>query len=144
MINVCPSANVAAPVEVVWSILSDPAQYGDWVDGRVDRVVPPGPLAVGQTIFISAPALGIRWGVRLTVQRVDPVGHQLEMQVKLPLGMQLHEQLACKAVAADACRVQFGSRSFEADMHASLRRLKRAAEARYQAAARGAASGIRA
>ena len=107
-LNFCPSASVAAPVDVVWSILNDPAQYGDWVDGRVDQVVPPGPLAVRQIILISAPAFGIRWPVRLTVLRVDPERHELEMQVKLPLGMQLHEQLACTAIAADTCRVQFG------------------------------------
>ncbi len=49
-LNVCPAAVVAAPVENVWKLLTEPALRDEWWDARTDRVVPEGSAAPGQVI----------------------------------------------------------------------------------------------
>ena len=107
-LSFCPSAVVAAPVQIVWEVLTQPASFGQWADARVESVVPPGPLAPGQVILLSAPAFGRNWQVRFDVVKVDPERHQIELQVKLPLDMYMEEHLSCTPVDEQSCRVQYG------------------------------------
>ena len=62
-LRVCPAAIVAAPVEEVWSLLANPAKYGEWADARVERVVPEGPVTPGQRIYPTSKAFGRTWSV---------------------------------------------------------------------------------
>jgi hypothetical protein len=107
-LNVCPAAQVAAPVEVVWDLLADPARWNDWVDGRVRRIEPAGPAVPGQTILVTTPGLGRLWPVRFRVEMVDPATHQLGMEVTLPMGMRMEEHVSCTGLGPSSCRVQYG------------------------------------
>ena len=107
-LNVCPAARVAAPVEVVWELLAQPARWNDWVDGHVEQIDPEGPATVWQRIVVTAPALGKRWTVRFRVETVEPLAHQLGMRVSLPLGMRLQESVSGAPLDATSCRVQYG------------------------------------
>ncbi len=107
-ISVCPAALVAAPLEHVWRMLMTPARYGEWWDAQVVDVVPPGELAVGQTIALTSKALGRTWPVTFHVEAVHAEKHQLEIHATLPLGMTLYEHLVCNAVEATCCRIQYG------------------------------------
>jgi hypothetical protein len=42
------------------------------------------------------------------VQAVNPAAHRLGMQVTLPLGMRMHEQVSCTPLDPSSCRVQYG------------------------------------
>jgi hypothetical protein len=107
-LNVCPAARVAAPVEIVWDLLADPARWDTWIDGRVQRIAPAGPAVPGQIISVTAPGLGRRWPVLFRVEVVNPPAHQLGMQVTLPLGMRLQEHVSCTPLDPASCRVQYG------------------------------------
>jgi hypothetical protein len=107
-LNICPAAQVAAPVEAVWDLLADPARWADWIDGRVQRVDPVGAARPGQIIVVAANGPGSRWHVVFRVESVDAMSHQLGMQVTLPLGMRMHEHVSCTPVDPSSCRVQYG------------------------------------
>jgi hypothetical protein len=107
-LSICPAAVVAAPIQIVWEVLTHPARFGQWADARVESVVPPGPLVPGQIIFLSAPAFGRNWQVRFDVVGVYPERHQIELHVKLPLDMHMEEHLSCTPIDAQSCRVQYG------------------------------------
>ena len=47
----CPSTVVSAPIEIVWSLLTDPAKWGDFFDVRITRVQPPGSAVIGQRFY---------------------------------------------------------------------------------------------
>jgi len=68
-LNVCPAANVAAPVKVVWE-MAQPTNLSKWIDGQVERIEPEGPMAIGQTIYITSTAIGRRWQVTLTDEEI--------------------------------------------------------------------------
>ena len=107
-LSVCPAARVAAPVEVVWELLADPARWNDWVDGRVERIEPAGLARPGQTILVMANGPGPTWQVAFRVEAVNPAAHQLGMHVTLPLGMSMHEHVSCIPLDASSCRVHYG------------------------------------
>jgi hypothetical protein len=107
-LNVCPAAVVAAPVEVVWGALADPTRWGEWIDGRVVSVIPPGPAAVGQVIALGARELGREWHPVITVGLVDPAARQLGFRGTFPLGLELRQRMTCTPIDASSCHVQFG------------------------------------
>jgi polyketide cyclase/dehydrase/lipid transport protein len=107
-LSICPASTVSAPVQIVWDVLTRPESFGQWADARVESVVPPGPLAAGQMILLTAPALGRNWEVRFDVARVDPERHEIELHVKLPLDMHMEEHLSCTPVDEQSCQVQYG------------------------------------
>jgi hypothetical protein len=107
-LSVCPAARVAAPLELVWSLVADPARWNDWIDGRVARVEPAGPLIAGQTIVVASSGLGLHWHVHFRVETVDAATHHVGMQVTLPFGMRLQEHVSCAPLDSSSCRVQYG------------------------------------
>ncbi|MHB8595367.1 MAG: SRPBCC family protein [Ktedonobacteraceae bacterium] len=106
-LNVCPAAIIAAPVEVVWE-MAQPANLSKWIDGRIERIEPEGPMAIGQTIYVTSRGFGRNWHATLTVEKVLPERHQFGMYGVFPFGMRMHEHLSCVAVDAKSCRVQYG------------------------------------
>jgi hypothetical protein len=97
---------------------------------------------------------GPRWlRLRISFQflKIDESRHQLEFNVRMPLGLTVHEEMDCIPLAAERCRVNyhcnFGipdgwrgmlirtllGRELTAGPADSIRRLKRAAEAAYGA-----------
>src|ERR1017187_2903111 len=106
--SVCPVARIAAPVERVWALLADPAGYGQWRDGTIDSVEPPGAARTGQIVTISAHAFGKRWLVTGAVDGVDDERHQIGVRVTLPFGVVEHSQITCTPLDAQSCWVSFG------------------------------------
>jgi hypothetical protein len=107
-ISTCPIATVQAPLERVWAILGTPEGYGAWWDARTERVVPPGPLAVGQTVIATAGALGLRLRITTRVEAIDPASHMLALHTTFPLGISVANHITCQALDAERCRVSFG------------------------------------
>jgi len=62
-LSVCPADTVRAPVERVWELLMQPANYGSFWDLTVERVEPEGPATVGQKFVGWSRALCRRWRV---------------------------------------------------------------------------------
>jgi hypothetical protein len=106
-LSVCPAAIVAAPIDVVWSLVQ-PERLSQWIDGTVDAPVPEGPALVGMRFSATSQALGRNWHSYFTIEKVDHERHQLGMHVIFPFGMQLHEHLSCVPLDERSCRVQYG------------------------------------
>ena len=104
---VCPADTIAASPEIVWSLLTDPASYGTWADGRVERVEPPGPARAGQVIHMSSGVFFLRFNVRFEVQRVDHESHDFEFDGFFPFGLTMHEHITVRAIDGGA-RVKYG------------------------------------
>jgi hypothetical protein len=107
-LSVCPSAIVAAPVEMVWSLLDPLSQLGTWAEGEVISVEPEGPATPGQRMIIRSRALGRTWKVTFVVEEVHSERHMLQTNVTFPFGMHLHERIMCNPIDAISCRVQYG------------------------------------
>jgi hypothetical protein len=56
--TLCPVAVVAAPVDSVWQLLSEPLLYDVWWDARTERIVPEGKASPGQVLFAKTSGLG--------------------------------------------------------------------------------------
>ena len=108
MISVCPSATIRAPIERVWELLTTPASYDTWIDGRVERADPPGPARPGQLIEVSAGAAGLRFRVRFRVTAVDGADHVFEFDGWLPFKITMHERISMAPVGEGLVRVQYG------------------------------------
>jgi len=103
----CPTENVDAPVEVVWSLLTDAGRWGDFFDLRVQRVEPPGPAVVGQRCFGESGPSFLHLKVTFEFTRIDAARHALGLKVTLPFGISVREELDCVFVAAKQCRVNY-------------------------------------
>ena len=107
-LSICPAAVVAAPVECVWELLSEPTLYDEWWDARTERIVPEGKASPGQMLYAKATGLGRRWDVTLRVEMVNPEKHQIQFHITLPLGTVNDQTTTCTAIDATSCHVQFG------------------------------------
>jgi hypothetical protein len=108
MVSVCPSAIVNAPVEKVWRMLENTANYDVWWDARTERLDPPGPAQAGQTLYASSQEFGRRWPLTLTLELVDAEKHQLRFRSTLPFGMSMVNHISCGQVNETTTRLQFG------------------------------------
>jgi hypothetical protein len=106
--SVCPTAVVAAPVEVVWENLVQWERYADWADVQVARREPEGPATVGQTITFTGKALGRTWRFLFKVEEINHESHQLGLHVFFPFGLQEKPHIVCAPIDATTCRVQYG------------------------------------
>jgi len=93
VVNVCPAAVTSTPPERVWSVLTTPERFGEWMDATFVSADPPGPVKPGQTIRLSAPSLGRRWPVWIDVVDVDPQKRWLDLVVRLPFRIDNHERV---------------------------------------------------
>ncbi|MGB8645402.1 MAG: SRPBCC family protein [Anaerolineae bacterium] len=106
--SACPIAVVNAPVDQVWSLLSDPAGYALWWDAQTRSIAPKGPAQAGQKIDAQSKGLGKQWDVRITVESVDESKHQIDLTTRLPLNITVHNHIVCVPVDGATCRVTFG------------------------------------
>jgi hypothetical protein len=102
----CPTAIIEAPVAVVWKLLADLAGWGSFYDVRVQSVEPPGPAVVGQKMRGESGPRWLHLGVSFEFTRIE-LHRKLEMDVKLPLGITVHEDLDCLPVDERRCRVNY-------------------------------------
>lgn len=100
---------VAAPIEKVWAILMDSAQYGEWSDMRHPTITPPGATVPGQVMESSTSELGLTFRVRLVVRDVNPESHRVAFDVELkPFGIHNAASITATPVDAGTTRVAYG------------------------------------
>ena len=142
----CPTAVVNAPVNVVWSLLTNPAGWGSFFYIRFIRVSPEGPAAVGQMIYAESGPSILHLRIEFQLLKIDPAEHVLELVGRLPFRLVVHESLSCVSLGPNHCRVSYSCnfslppgwrgafmgfllrRKFDTGPADSLGRLKRAAE----------------
>lgn len=107
-LTVCPVATVAAPLEVVWEILTQPAHYSAWADAQLQSIEPAGPAVVGQTVHFTSQALGRTWPVVFTVEDVNPEKHQMSLHAVFPLGLQIKPHISCTSLNATTTLLRYG------------------------------------
>ena len=93
VVNVCPAATSTAPPERFWSLVTSPERFGEWVDGRVVSVNPPGEMRPGQVTRMVSPAFGREWPVRIEVGAMDPGRRWIDLVAYLPFGVANYEHL---------------------------------------------------
>ena len=147
----CPSTVVSAPVEIVWLLLTDPARWEDFFDVRVTRVEPAGLAVIGQRFYGESGPRFLHIGLKFEYTEVNEAQHRLGLNVQLPFGITVREDLNCIPISNTRCRVNYHCnfgfakgwrgaitraimrRNLDAGPVDSLSRLKRAAEQRYTA-----------
>ena len=147
----CPTDTVEAPVEIVWELLTDPAKWPSFYDMRLTRIDPPGPASPGQRIFGESGPRWLHLRVTITCRAIDAARLKMELEVQLPLGIAVKEELDCLRINDRQCRVDYHChfelpsgwrgiflkvilwRELRAGPADSLRRLKEAAEQRFNA-----------
>ena len=103
----CPTAVVNAPVDVVWALLMQPSVWEGVFDVRVGSIDPPGPAIVGQKISGETGLRILHLKLTFRMIEIDPHQHRLCLDVHLPFGITVHEDLSCTPLAADRCRVKY-------------------------------------
>jgi hypothetical protein len=94
----CPAAVINAPVDAVWALLIEPAAWGGVFDARVGSIDPPGSAIVGQKISGET-------GPRLLPRSIST--NITCLDVHLPCGITVHEDLSCTPLDVDRCRVGY-------------------------------------
>jgi hypothetical protein len=140
---------VSAPIEIVWSLLTDPARWGDFFDVRISRVEPAGSAVVGQRFYGESGPSFLHIGLKFEYTEVNVAQHKLGLNVQLPFGITVREDLDCIPLSSTQCRVNYHCsfgfakgwrgaitrtimrRKLDAGPVDSLSRLKRAAEQGY-------------
>jgi hypothetical protein len=146
----CPTAVVNAPADTVWRLLTEPAGWGDCFDVRIARVEPAGPAAVGQRIYGESGPPWLHLKLEFECVAIDADRYRLMLNVRLPFGIMVREDLNCVPLQRNQCRVnyrcEFGfptgwrgavarlamHRELDVGPVDSLSRLKGAAERRHQ------------
>jgi hypothetical protein len=107
-VSVCPIAAVRAPVEKVWSFLSEPANYALWWNAQTKSITPPGHARPGQRIDARSKSLGTDWPVSVVVEGIEESAHRIHLQTRLPFGITVYNHITCVPVDAFSCQVSFG------------------------------------
>jgi hypothetical protein len=103
----CPADEVHAPIEVVWRLLTNPAEWGTFYDVRNVRVVPPGRAHVGQRVIGESGPSVLHLEVAFVFTLIDEDDHRVGLDVCLPLGIKVREDLGCLSLGPDRCRVNY-------------------------------------
>ena len=121
---------------------------GTVFDVRIDDLDPPGPAVAGQKIMGQTGPRLFHLKLAFQVIQIDAERHRLVMDIELPFGIAVREELTCTPLNADDCRVDYHCgfnfpigwrgaltrvlmrREVNAGPADSLSRLKRAAEMR--------------
>jgi len=145
----CPTAVVNAPADVVWRLLTAPAGWGDFFDVRITGLEPSGPAAVGQRIYAESGPRWLHLKLEFAYVVIDADHYRLMLDVRLPFGITVREDLNCVPLQRAQCRVNYRCdfgfpagwrgaaarlamrRELDAGPVDSLTRLKHAAERRY-------------
>ena len=107
IVNVCPAAVTPASPDTIWRVLTNPERFGEWNDATFVLSEPPGPVAPGQTIHLTAPSFGRSWRVDIQVRGLDPHHRWIDLVVRLPFGIENHEHLTLTSTDAGGTLVRF-------------------------------------
>jgi hypothetical protein len=145
----CPTSIVNAPIEIVWTLLTEPAAWGTFFDLRITDVQPTGSAAVGQRFSGESGPRFLHLRLKFQYTEVNAGEHKLGLKVQLPFGITVLEDLCCIPINSIRCRVSYHCdfgfpggwrgvvarvllrREVSTGPADSLSRLKRAAERRY-------------
>ena len=108
ILSVCPADTVLAPVERVWELLMQPADYGRFWDLTVERVEPEGPAVVGQKFVGWSRALCRRWQINGEIREVDAQHHQILFRMSLPLRLVSSNRIMCARIDEQCCTLRYG------------------------------------
>jgi hypothetical protein len=108
-LSVCPADTVRAPVERVWELLTQPADYGSVWDLTVERVEPEGPAVVGQKFVGWSRALCQRWQISGEIREVDAQRHQILFRMSLPFfRLVTSNRIMCARIDERSCTLRYG------------------------------------
>ena len=145
----CPTIVINAPIDIVWKLLTEPERWGDFFDVRITGVEPEGPAVIGQRFYGESGPRSLHLGLRFEYTEVNAAEHKLGLNIRLPFGITVREDLSCIPLTSTQCRINYHCifgfpkgwrggvarvvlhREVEAGPADSLARLKRAAEERY-------------
>ena len=99
---------IDAPLERVWSFLSEPENYALWWDAQTLSITPAGPAIPNQEIQAQTTALGKHWNVNILVEDLYEPGHQIHLKTMLPLGITVFNHITCTPLKNAATQVSFG------------------------------------
>ena len=103
-VSVCPMDIINAPIEKVWTFLSEPANYALWWELQTRSIVPGGRAQSGQTIRAKSGGLN----VSVMVNRIDESKHQIHLTTMFPFGITVYSRITCTPLENGACQVSFG------------------------------------
>ena len=144
----CPTAIVEAPIEMVWDLLLNTAEWGKFYDVRVLSVDPPGPATAGQRLIGNPGPSFSPLRLVFDFTEVDALHHILSFDGRLPFGIKVREKMMIAPIDSTRCRVSYNcdfelptgllghiiwrllGRGFDNGPIDSLSRLKREAERR--------------
>jgi hypothetical protein len=107
MTAICPTDVVEAPISAVWALLMNPAGWGGFYDVRVVSVDPPGPAHVGQVVRAESGPPMLHLAVTFRFTDIEPGHGKLGMDVRLPLGVTVREDMTVSPVDAERCGVSY-------------------------------------
>jgi hypothetical protein len=107
IVNVCPAGVSSAPPDRIWDVVINPERFGEWNDATYVSSDPPGPVQPGQVVHLTAPALGRRWRLTITVRDLDPQRRWIDLLVHLPFGVDNHEHLTLTETKEGGTLVRF-------------------------------------
>ena len=107
IVNVCPAATTTAPADRVWSVLTTPERFGEWLGASFVSSIPPGLVQTGQVIDLLARGLRRDWPVRMDVRGLDPQHRWFDLVVHLPLGIDNHERVTLTETKEGGTLVRF-------------------------------------
>ena len=103
-ISTCTIATINAPIERVWELLSEPANYDLWWDAQTRSIVPEGRAQAGQKIFAKTGGLNML----AIVNGVDESKYQIHLTTKLPFGITGFNHFTCTALPNSTTQVSLG------------------------------------
>ncbi len=107
-ISTCPIATVEAPVERVWKLLSEPANYALWWEAQTRSITPEGPAQPGQKIYAQLDAGVKQFDLNLLVEGVEADKHLIHLKTMLPFGITVFNHITCTRLDDRHCQVSFG------------------------------------
>ncbi len=103
----CPTAIVEAPIEAVWDLLLNTAEWGRFYDVRVLSVDPPGQARRGQRLIGNPGPKFLPLRLIFDFTEVDSTNPRLGIDGRLPFGIRVHEDLKLTPIDATRCRVNY-------------------------------------
>ena len=103
----CPTSIIDAPVEIVWTLLTRPGGWGDFYDVRIASIEPTGPAVVGQTVIAESGPRLLHLKLEFRFIKIDAVNYNVGLDVRLPFGITVREDLSCVPLGQDKCRVNY-------------------------------------
>ena len=107
IVNVCPAAITSASPERVWTVLTTPERFGEWMGASFVGAEPPGPVSAGQVINLGGRALGRQWTFRMDVRGLDPQHRWFDLVVHFPFGIDNHERVTLTETKEGGTLVRF-------------------------------------